>query len=89
MSTDKDFMQLVSNRVTVWSPTKKKYYFADTIKEEYGSYPNNFLMFRTITGDGSDNIPGIRGAGLKTLKKFCPQFSGQEKFTAKDLLDFA
>ena len=88
MSTDKDFMQLVSNRVTVWSPTKNKYYFADTIKEEYGIHPNNFLMFRTITGDGSDNIPGIRGAGLKTLINRIPIISNKENITINQIIEY-
>ena len=72
MSTDKDFLQLVDDRVHVWSPTKKKYYYPDTIREEFGIGSQNFLTYRTITGDKSDNISGIRGAGVKTLKKMIP-----------------
>lgn len=72
MSTDKDFLQLVDDRVHVWSPTKKKYYHPNTIHEEFGITSQNFLTYRTITGDKSDNISGIRGAGVKTLKKMIP-----------------
>ena len=89
MSTDKDFLQLVDDRVKVWSPTKKKLYTKKEIFEEYGVHSHNILTYRILDGDKSDNIGGIRGAGLKTLKKFCPQFSDIEKFTAKDLLEFA
>ena len=89
MSTDKDFLQLVDDRVKVWSPTKKKLYTKEKIFEEYGIHSHNILTYRILDGDKSDNIDGIRGAGLKTLKKFCPQFSDIEKFTAKDLLEFA
>ena len=88
MSTDKDFLQLVDDRVKVWSPTKKKLYTKDKVFEEYGIHSHNMLTYRILDGDKSDNIGGIKGAGLKTLKKFCPQFSSIEKFTAKDLLDF-
>ncbi len=88
MSTDKDFLQLVDNRVKVWSPTKKKLYTKETVFEEYGIYPNNILTYRILDGDKSDNIGGIRGAGLKSLKKFCPKISSEENFTAKDLLEF-
>jgi len=89
MSTDKDFIQLVDDRVKIWSPTKKKLYNKKAVFEEYGIHSHNILTYRILDGDKSDNINGIKGAGLKTLKKFCPQFSGQEKFTAKDLLEFA
>ena len=88
MSTDKDFLQLVDDRVKVWSPTKKKLYNKQAVFEEYGIHSQNILTYRILDGDKSDNIGGIKGAGLKTLKKFCPQFSADEKFTAKDLLEF-
>ena len=89
MSTDKDFLQLVDDRVKVWSPTKKKLYNKKAVFDEYGIHSQNILTYRILDGDKSDNIGGIKGAGLKTLKKFCPQFSLEEKFTAKDLLEFA
>ena len=88
MSTDKDFIQLVDDRVKIWSPTKKKLYDKNKVFEEYGIHSHNMLTYRILDGDKSDNIEGIKGAGLKTLKKFCPQFSSIEKFTAKDLLEF-
>mgnify|MGYP003115319930 CR=1 FL=1 len=89
MSTDKDFLQLVDDRVKVWSPTKKKLYTKKEIFDEYGIHSQNMLTFRILDGDKSDNIGGIKGAGIKTIKKFCPQFSSEEKFTAKDLIEFA
>ena len=88
MSTDKDFLQLVDDRVKVWSPTKKKLYNKEKVFEEYGIPSHNFLTYRILDGDKSDNIGGIKGAGLKTLQKFCPQISDMAEFTAKDLLDF-
>jgi len=89
MSTDKDFLQLVDDRVKVWSPTKKKLYTKEKIFEEYGVHSHNMLTYRIIDGDKSDNIAGIKGAGLKTLKKFCPKISSEEKFDVRDLLEFA
>jgi DNA polymerase-1 len=88
MSTDKDFLQLVDDRVKVWSPTKKKLYNKEKVFEEYGIHSHNMLTYRILDGDKSDNIGGIKGAGLKTLQKFCPKISDIEKFTAKDLLEF-
>ena len=88
MSTDKDFLQLVDDRVKVWSPTKKKLYTKNEIFEEYGVHSHNILTYRILDGDKSDNIGGIKGAGLKSLKKFCPKISSIEKFDVKDLIEF-
>ena len=88
MSTDKDFLQLVDDRVKVWSPTKKKLYTQREIMEEYGIPSQNFLTYRILEGDKSDNIGGVKGAGLKTVKKFLPGILDDQKFTAKDLLEF-
>jgi DNA polymerase-1 len=60
-STDKDFLQLINDKTTVYSSTKKKYYNRDVFFEEWGIYPENYLLFRTLDGDTSDNIPGING----------------------------
>tara|TARA_Y100001973_G_scaffold4469_1_gene6485 strand:- start:495 stop:1559 length:1065 start_codon:yes stop_codon:yes gene_type:complete len=89
MSTDKDFLQLVDDRVKVWSPTKKKLYNKQAVLEEYGIPSRNILTYRILDGDKSDNISGVRGAGLKSLIKFLPQITEDEDFTAKDLLEFA
>ena len=86
MSTDKDFLQLVDDRVKVWSPTKKKLYNKQAVLEEYGIHSQNILTYRILDGDKSDNIGGIKGAGLKTVKKFLPGILDDQKFTAKDLL---
>ena len=88
MSTDKDFLQLVDDRVKVWSPTKKKLYTKEKVFEEYGVHSKNMLTYRILDGDKSDNIGGVKGAGLKSLQKFCPKISSEEKFDVRDLLEF-
>ena len=88
MSTDKDFLQLVDDRISVWSPTKKILYTPDKVKEEYGIPSKNLLTYRILDGDKSDNINGIRGAGLKTIIKHIPQITEDGEFNAKDLLNF-
>jgi 5'-3' exonuclease len=89
MSTDKDFLQLVSDRVQVWSPTKKKYYFEDTVLDEFEIPSKNFLIYRTMKGDASDNIPGIKGVGIKTLKKKLPILFENKKVSIDDIINFA
>jgi|TARA_R110000796_G_scaffold83886_1_gene183162 DNA polymerase-1 len=72
MSTDKDFLQLTDDRIKIWSPTKKKMYNQDMVMDEYGINSHNYIWYRVLDGDKSDNIPGIRGLGLKTIQKKLP-----------------
>ena len=87
MSSDKDFIQLVDDRISVWSPTKKKLYFKNDVGVDYGVPAHNFLLYRVLTGDKSDCIPGIRGTGLKTLQKRLPMLFSDKHVTIQDLLD--
>jgi len=86
MSTDKDFLQLVDDRIKVWSPTKKKMYDEDRILDEYGINAANFLLYRILDGDKSDGIPGVKGAGQKTLLKLFPWLGSPHKHSIEDLL---
>ena len=88
MSTDKDFLQLVDDRVKVWSPTKKKLYNKQAILDEFGIPSRNILTYRILDGDKSDNIKGIPGAGLKSLIKYIPPITEDKDFTAMDLINF-
>lgn len=78
VSTDRDFLQLVSDKVEVYSPVKKKLYDLNAIEAEFGIHPNNYLLYRVLTGDTSDNINGIKGLGLKTLIKSFPEITEKE-----------
>ncbi len=69
MSSDKDFLQLVDDKIHVWSPTKKKLYTRDSVFDEYGVIPENLIWYRCFTGDTSDNISGVSGIGKATVKK--------------------
>lgn len=84
-STDKDFLQLVNHKTKVYSSTKKKFYDRNIFFEEWGIYPQNFLMFRTLDGDSSDNVPGIKGCGLKTVLKRFPQLSEDREISFDEL----
>ena len=75
MSTDKDFLQLVSDDIKVWSPTKKKLYDKEAVLEEYCITAENFIMAKIFEGDKSDNINGVKGIATKTLVKNIPSLS--------------
>ena len=72
MSTDKDFLQLANGRIKIWSPTKKKVYDEQAVLDEYGISSHNYIWYRVLDGDKSDNIQGVRGLGLKTIQKKLP-----------------
>jgi DNA polymerase-1 len=72
MSSDQDFLQLVNDRITVWSPTKKKFYTPRMVMDDYGVPAHNFLMYKILMGDKSDNIEGVKGLGPKKLPKIIP-----------------
>ncbi len=74
VSSDRDFLQLISNNINIYSPIKKKLYDLQMLTEELGIHPKNYLLYRALTGDSSDNIPGIMGVGLKTIIKKIPEF---------------
>ena len=85
VSTDRDFYQLISPTLQVWSPIKKKMYDTETLLEEFGVHPNNYVVYRTFTGDTSDNIPGVDGFGPKTILKTFPELADEKEFTLEDL----
>lgn len=67
MSSDNDFLQLVNDRVFVYSPTKKILYKEETVLKEFNVHPSNFLLYKSLVGDDADNIPGITGLGEKNV----------------------
>jgi DNA polymerase I len=83
-SADQDFLQLVNDRVTVYSPIKKKFYKQKEVFDEYGLWPKNFITMKCLMGDKSDNLPGIKGLGPKKLFKLYPELTGDEKYTLKE-----
>jgi 5'-3' exonuclease len=88
MSSDKDFLQLLSDRIKVWSPTRKKLYGCAEMLTEYGISCENFLNYRLIDGDMSDNISGIKGAGIKTIKKCFPIFADNHCYTLQEIYNY-
>ena len=74
-SSDRDLTQLISNNVTIYSPSAKRYYKkGDRIKLYDIEVPHeNVKVFKILIGDKSDNIDGIYFLGEKTLIKLFPE----------------
>jgi len=84
MSTDNDFLQLVNDRISVYSPIKKKIYQVSQVLSDFKVHPNNFLLYKSLIGDTSDNIPGVQGVGEKNV---CKLFSFLTESEPKELQD--
>jgi len=73
VSSDQDFLQLVNSKVVVYRPMEKRFYKIEDIKNRFGIIPQNFIIQKTLLGDGSDKIRGVKGLGPKKLLSKFPQ----------------
>jgi len=87
MSADKDFLQLVSDKTSVYSPTKKKIYTPKDVMEEYDVSCYNFINYKILLGDQSDNVPGVNGLGPKKLIKLFPELTSNNKVTLESIIE--
>lgn len=79
-SGDRDLTQLISEDVTVYVPTLKKFITPSNHTQLIGYYYKNVLLKKILCGDTSDNIKGIKGLGENTLFKIFPEFLNEEVF---------
>ncbi len=69
VSGDKDLLQLVSPSVTLWDPMNDRVMDEEAVVQKYGVSPSQLLDYFALTGDSSDNIPGVPGIGPKSAQK--------------------
>ena len=79
VSGDKDFCQLVNPNVFIYDTMKDVIFDEAMVKEKHGVTPAQFIDYLAITGDSSDNIPGVAGIGPKGAQKLIEQFGTVEK----------
>ncbi len=75
---DKDFRQLITPHVTMWDTMKDRVTDYEALKDEYGIEPEKFLDLMGLSGDTSDNIPGVKGVGEKTALGLVKEFGSME-----------
>ncbi|OGI01721.1 MAG: DNA polymerase I [Candidatus Melainabacteria bacterium GWF2_37_15] len=82
LTGDQDSFQLVDpeKNILVLIPTKGELveYDRNKIHEKLGVWPENVVDFKGLSGDSSDNIPGVKGIGEKTAVKLIDQFGSVE-----------
>ena len=80
VSNDKDYYQLLDEKVSMYDPNPKKESAMDlaALDEKFGLKPAQFLDAQGLMGDSTDNIPGVPGVGEKTAVKLMDQFETLE-----------
>ena len=80
VSSDKDLLQLISDKVIVKLLKSKDHIMMDEnqFKETYGIEPINMIDLKALAGDTSDNIPGVKGIGEKTAINLLKQYTTVE-----------
>jgi len=83
---DQDAMQLVNESVKVYVPGRGKtpamIYGEKEVKERYGLEPKQIIDYKAISGDASDNIPGVKGVGPKTTRGLLQKYLTVERIYA-------
>lgn len=77
VSNDHDYLQLVNDRVQVYIPAHKEFYDPSTVISKFGLIPNNFILYKTLLGDNSDSLGGVKGLGKKGIFKKFPELIDQ------------
>ena len=88
VSSDKDFVQLVTDKIILYRPMEKEYYNTETVKEKFGVLSENFILYKTLLGDNSDKIPGVKGLGEKGIFKKFPELA-ERKVTMEEIFDIS
>ena len=79
ISSDKDLMQLVNDKVQMFDPMKNKKIGINEVIEKFGVEPNRVTQIQALTGDKVDNIPGAPGIGPKTALELINKFGNIEE----------
>lgn len=76
VSSDSDFIQLLDlPNISLWNPVKKK--FIDR-------WPVDYVTWKSLKGDPTDNVPGIKGIGEKRAFTICESAETLDKFLSED-----
>ena len=86
VSNDKDFVQLVNDRVVLYRPAEKEYYTPQTVQNNFGILAENFIIYKTLLGDQSDKVDGVKGLGQKGILKKFPELA-ERIISFRELID--
>ncbi len=83
ISSDKDLMQLVSNKIRLFDPMKSRVIGEKEVLEKFGVKPNQVIDVQSLAGDSSDNVPGVPGIGIKTAAELINKYENLENLLKK------
>ncbi len=83
VSSDKDLMQLIDERIALYDPMKLKPLDLDSVFDKFGVTPDKVVEVQALMGDSVDNVPGARGIGPKTAAELIQQFGDIETLLAR------
>jgi DNA polymerase-1 len=75
---DKDFRQIISPRISLWDTMKDKFTDQEALTREYNLAPEQMIDLMGLSGDKSDNIPGVPGVGEKTAANLINEYGSLE-----------
>ncbi len=78
ISSDKDLMQLVSDKVSMFDTMKNKRIGPDEVVEKFGLGPEHVIDIQALAGDSTDNVPGVPGIGVKTAAQLIEAYGDLE-----------
>ena len=85
LSSDKDFIQLISENVRVYSPALKMILDADAVRAKHGVQHKHWALYRAISGDPSDNIKGVGGVGPVKFREIFDMM--EQELSPEDLIE--
>ncbi len=83
VSSDKDLMQLVSERVQMLDTMKNKSMGVDAVFEKFGVTPDKVVDVQALAGDSVDNVPGAPGIGVKTAAQLIGEYGDVDTLLAR------
>lgn len=84
VSSDKDMLQLVGKRITIYDPWKGIFYGPAEVKKKLGVIPEQVPEFLALAGDTVDNIPGVPGIGPKRALDILLKYGGLDEALLRD-----
>lgn len=82
LSADKDFGQLISDRVRMVDTMRDITYTPEVVRKKWGVPPEQMRDYLALVGDKSDNVPGVAGVGKKTAKTLLTEYGDLESILA-------
>src|SRR6267154_1002148 len=83
VSSDKDLMQLVTDKVTMYDTMKDRRIGIPEVIEKFGVPPEKVVEVQALAGDSTDNVPGVPGIGVKTAAQLLTEYGDLETLLAR------